>query len=330
MVEKYLKVRTQLLIVASQFIEFNIYLRQKNNYVLYATPENFSEDHKNRLVERGVEFLYIDNNELLTYEKFIEKSLPGVLADKSVPLKEKTKILYAHSTNVVETFFEQSSNGYAREENQGKIVDLVNNMYNFFEDNPNAVQSVRSLISTNYKEYIHCINTALYTLSLLMHHHAHNSEVAGPAPRKSFIKQVGVGALLHDIGKAKVASAILNKPGALSPGEFAEIKKHPIHGVEMCQFMQLDQTVTHCVLFHHEKLDGSGYPTGTCNIPLHVQAITVADMFDAITCDRPYRTHKVSTFDALKIITKDTEKGRLNRELVASFIAMISKQSLIL
>ncbi|GAB6058353.1 HD-GYP domain-containing protein [Desulfonatronum parangueonense] len=317
----YLQIQPLLLMLTDKPFDFNIYLYQNNNYILYATPENFTAEHRSRLIRNGIENLYIDNSDKLTYELFIEKNLPDILNSSKVPLQAKSKILYSHSLDVIESFFVQSGKEYLGKKSYQKMVALVDNIYGFFEKNPNAIQSVRSLIATHYKEYIHCINTALYAISLLIHH----AEDTGRTLRKSFIRQVGVGALLHDFGKSKIHHSTLSKPSALNASEFEEVKKHPIYGLEMCQHMKLSQSVTQCVLFHHEKLDGSGYPTGTKNIPEHVRIVTIADMFDAITCDRPYRKHKVTGFEALKIISKDVERGKLDRDMVASFIKMISQ-----
>lgn len=323
MEDQYLHISPLLLIVAEQKFDFNIYLFQNNNYILYATPENFTQEHRKRLIDNGIINIYIENKDKLTYEAFIENNLPVILDSEKISLDKKSKILYNHSIVVVENFFNKMNNEYLKNESFEKMVHLVDNIYSFFENNKNAVQSIRNLIATNYKEYIHCINTALYAISLLTHHHREQS--ASKTLRRSTIRQIGIGALLHDIGKSKIQKGILEKSGSLNQMEFEEIKKHPIHGVEMCQYMDLEQTVAQCVLFHHEKLDGSGYPTGTRNVPKHVQVITVADMFDAITCERPYRKQRISTFDALKILSKEVERGRLDRELVASFIRMTSQ-----
>lgn len=320
---QYLHISPLLLTTSEQKFDFNIYLFQNNNYILYATPTNFTEEHRKKLVDNGIGNIYIDNKDKLTYESFVQNNLHILLDNPEVPIDHKVEILYDHSLIVIEKFYNQISKDYPNKESYKKLVRIVDNIYKLFDNNLNAIQSLRNLIVKNYKEYVHCINTSLYAISLLIHHHREQS--GNQILRKSTVRQIGVGALLHDIGKSKIRQNILEKSGVLTPKEFEEVKKHPIHGVEMCQYMDLDQSVAQCVLFHHEKLDGSGYPTGTMNIPKHVQVITVADMYDAITCERPYRKYKISSFEALRILSKDVERGRLDRELVASFIRMISQ-----
>jgi putative nucleotidyltransferase with HDIG domain len=99
------------------------------------------------------------------------------------------------------------------------------------------------------------------------------------------------GAYLHDLGKVKVPHEILNKPGRLTPEEFAVIKKHPEWGVELIGGIELPWDVKPIILWHHEKYDGSGYPHGLRGeeIPLPAQIICVVDVYDALSTTRSYR-----------------------------------------
>lgn len=106
---------------------------------------------------------------------------------------------------------------------------------------------------------------------------------------------LGTGGLLHDIGKSQIAGRIMNKPDGLSDSEFQLIQAHPTMGFRMLQQYHFPEEVMQMVLYHHEKLDGCGYPTGCRNIPLTVQLLTVADVYAAISAKRCYhdsRTHE--------------------------------------
>jgi HD-GYP domain-containing protein (c-di-GMP phosphodiesterase class II) len=109
------------------------------------------------------------------------------------------------------------------------------------------------------------------------------------------IHRVRVGSMLHDVGKIGVNINILRKPGSLSPEEFEEIKQHPMYGVRLFQEAGLGELLSEELLAlaqHHERLDGSGYPEGLKGdqISLIARIVSVADVFDALTSDRPYRT----------------------------------------
>jgi hypothetical protein len=98
-------------------------------------------------------------------------------------------------------------------------------------------------------------------------------------------------AMLHDIGKIAVPDSILNKPGRLTPEEFALIQEHPVRGHQIIRNVRSLQQEIGGVRHHHERLDGSGYPDGLVGaaIPLDARIIAVADVFDALTSERAYR-----------------------------------------
>jgi len=105
------------------------------------------------------------------------------------------------------------------------------------------------------------------------------------------LSSLEVGALLHDVGKIGVADAILRKPGPLSEAEYAEIKTHPEVGRRMLQGISYLESAIPGLLYHHERYNGQGYPYQLSGpeIPLAGRIMAVADAFDAMTSDRPYR-----------------------------------------
>ncbi len=106
------------------------------------------------------------------------------------------------------------------------------------------------------------------------------------------IERVSVGAALHDVGKIDVPDAILKKPGRLTDDEFAEIRNHTVYGYDRLRRMGIeDPVVLNLVRWHHERLDGSGYPDGLKDqdIPPGPRYFAVVDTFDAMTSVRPYR-----------------------------------------
>ena len=98
------------------------------------------------------------------------------------------------------------------------------------------------------------------------------------------------GSWLHDCGKIGVPEAILNHPGKLPAADFEVIRKHPGWGADVGRQANLPEEVINIILYHHERFDGRGYPTGAqgTEIPLEARIVAVADVFDAISTDRPY------------------------------------------
>ncbi len=105
------------------------------------------------------------------------------------------------------------------------------------------------------------------------------------------IEVVKLGAALHDVGKIVVPDYILRKPEQLTPDEYAIIKQHCYHGGQICKKVPFLEPVHKLVYHHHERFDGDGYPDGLAGeaIPLGARIIAVADAYDAMTSDRPYR-----------------------------------------
>lgn len=105
------------------------------------------------------------------------------------------------------------------------------------------------------------------------------------------VRTLSFSAILHDIGKIGISERILDKPGKLTEDEYAIIKEHPATGARIISDIPSYESILPGILYHHEHWDGSGYPEGLRGeeIPLASRIITVADVFDAITADRPYR-----------------------------------------
>jgi HD-GYP domain-containing protein (c-di-GMP phosphodiesterase class II) len=105
------------------------------------------------------------------------------------------------------------------------------------------------------------------------------------------IRRLRIGAWLHDVGKLAVSDDVWHKPGRLTDGEFAEVRRHPAAGAKMLsRFPEFRFAIPH-VLFHHERWDGGGYPSGRAGhaIPLEARILAVADAYDAMTSPRAYR-----------------------------------------
>lgn len=105
------------------------------------------------------------------------------------------------------------------------------------------------------------------------------------------VYEVRIGSLLHDVGKIGIADAILKKQGKLTPEEYEEVKKHSLTGMNILSQVKMLEPMLPAIVEHHERLDGSGYPHGLNDqrISLMGRIVAVADVFDAMTSNRPYR-----------------------------------------
>ncbi|MDH4028564.1 MAG: response regulator [Nitrospirota bacterium] len=107
-------------------------------------------------------------------------------------------------------------------------------------------------------------------------------------------KGIKHGSWLHDCGKIGVPESILNSQGTLNEEQFGIIKKHPVWGADVARKAHLSEVIVNIVLYHHERHDGRGYPSGISgnDIPIEARIVSVADCFDAVTTDRPYEKAK--------------------------------------
>lgn len=130
-------------------------------------------------------------------------------------------------------------------------------------------------------------------------------------------------AILHDIGKIGIPDAVLNKPGSLTDEEFDLIKEHPVRGYRMIRHVRALGRESEGVRYHHERLDGSGYPDGLQGdeIPMVARIIAVADVYDALTSARPYRD-AFSHQKALEIISEERE-DKLDPDCVDALIRVL-------
>ena len=119
------------------------------------------------------------------------------------------------------------------------------------------------------------------------------------------------GGLLHDIGKIAVKESVLLKPGKLTDEEMAHIKTHPSRGFDICAPLKSLEPCLPIIRSHHERGDGQGYPDGLKGeeIPLVARITAVADAFDAMTTDRPYRKGMTEE-TALAIFENEMESGQ--------------------
>lgn len=137
-------------------------------------------------------------------------------------------------------------------------------------------------------------------------------------------------AILHDVGKIGVPDDILRKPGPLTPEEFEKIRQHPIQGVTILEPLQSVRDVLPAIRWHHERMDGSGYPDGLTGdqIPVMVRIMTIADVYDALTTLRPYH-EALSPEEGTRILREGAVRGWWDKELVSTFVSVVVGKHLI-
>lgn len=147
---------------------------------------------------------------------------------------------------------------------------------------PNVAPLMHQLREYHMVTFKHSVNVAFIATQMGIHR--------GFAEDR--IEELTRGAILHDIGKLGIGKEVLDKQGPLSSGEYEFIQKHPQIGYDMVKDKEFSPVVLDIILHHHEHMDGSGYPEKIKNSQLSIetQIVTVADVWDAMTSERPYKS----------------------------------------
>ena len=195
-----------------------------------------------------------------------------------------------------------------------RIDPVVEKMANSILRNKDALLSLCRIKNKDDYTFLHSVSVGALLISFA-HALDFNHEV---------IKQLGVGGMLHDIGKTKVPNEILNKPGALTEEEFVIMKSHVVHGCSILRKSPgIAQVSFDVASQHHERFDGSGYPLGLKNSEMSVygQMAAIVDVYDAITADRCYHKGMEPTVAVRKMF--EWSKFHFNPKLLRTFIRTV-------
>lgn len=193
--------------------------------------------------------------------------------------------------------------------------EIVENVTAKSENRRNIIDSVTQVRKIDEYTYYHSLNVSM--LGMLIGKWMRLDEYK--------IRQIALAGLLHDIGKAKIPPEILNKAGRLTEDEFAEMRRHSEYGYNIVAAMdEIPDEVAMAVLTHHEREDGSGYPIGLRGnqLGLYSKIIAVADIFDAMTANRTYKS-KDTPFKVFELMQHGSF-GVLDTKVLNAFLKNIT------
>lgn len=233
----------------------------------------FREQYIPRFIDAGVQEIFVEDNGTMTPQTIntIRKSLniQDVIHDKT----------RTHAQNQIKkTMMKFKSVSNSDIQRIGKIVE---DMIEQILDKKDFVFALTQLRSVDDYTYQHSVNVGVLSLIIGI----------DLSLTKEELKNLGMGAILHDIGKIMIPEEIIKKPSKLTLEEFAEVKKHTEYGYEILVQTDIEEEAARIALHHHEKYDGTGYCRGLRNtkIPLFARIVAVADVYDAMSNDRVYQ-----------------------------------------
>jgi len=192
---------------------------------------------------------------------------------------ERARGICASAKAQVLSMFEDARMGHALDARGAEAT--VDEIAGSLARNPGALISLARLKTADEYTYMHSVSVSALMLAL-----ARQLELDEATTRLA-----GLAGLMHDIGKASIPDAILNKPARLTNEEFDIMRSHPAFGTEVLRVSKMPPQVLDACLHHHEKMDGSGYPHRLMGADIHLLArmAAVCDVYDAITSNRPYK-----------------------------------------
>jgi HD-GYP domain-containing protein (c-di-GMP phosphodiesterase class II) len=309
-IKEFLPIYLETLRIDS-ILDFDLYIRVNREPILYRSKNlPFTESTRHKLLESNVTKLFIKPGERKLYQRYIEQNLNTIIRDRKVPEPKKAGIIYESSKSLVKDVLANPTLG----ENIKRSKNLVSNTVDFVLRGREAFLNLLKITSFDYYTYTHSVNVCTFTIAL--------AQRIGINDHKR-LSELGVGALLHDIGKVKIPERIIRKKSGLSPAEFAVMKKHPGFGNEILKETNLlieDSYIP--VMQHHERMDGSGYPRGLNKNLIHDygRMIAIADVFDALTTERVYQS-AMGTYPALKLMYEST--GHFDERLLREFTILM-------
>lgn len=286
-------------IIPGALPKFKIYfLSPQGHYILWALEGNkVSADQLTRLSERGVKEVYVDLDEKFKYDEYLEDNLGKILENQASSVEQKAEIFSQVSTRVVKSAFESSFGvGIVGPSVLQRTERMVKNALIFISESK-SLQALTQMIGHDYKTYEHATKVLWFAVAFLRDN-PFILKIIQPAyqelddsQKMELLRQCGVGALLHDIGKVFISPEILNKNGPLTEVEWEIMKRHPLNSLVMLLDTEMPEFVKKAVLQHHEDFDGSGYPMSLrgLHITILARVLRIIDTFDAMTSRRPYK-----------------------------------------
>ncbi|WP_456277799.1 HD-GYP domain-containing protein [Bacillus sp. AK128] len=243
-----------------------------------------------RLHEIGITFLYIDDRR--TKDIHSRNTISDQTHKKAIRTIENTfqKVQAGNSVNQV----------YILQDSTKEFKGVIHTVLSELKQSGELFSLLADVMIYDHYIFSHSFNVTLYSLTIGLELKLKEKQ----------LEALGIGALLHDVGKMMIPTDILLKPGKLTESEFSEMRKHSLYGYELVKNLpNVPLTAAHCALLHHERLDGSGYPRGITSPDIHLfgKILAVADVFDAVTSNRSYR-HAMLPHEGLEILYAGADK----------------------
>ncbi|MEN2985560.1 MAG: HD-GYP domain-containing protein [Thermodesulfovibrionaceae bacterium] len=309
--EKYFQIEKRLILPETQ-INFSLYLldRFELKKIIDASEKKPIVVTEKMIPPSGD--LVIEQKDIPLYKAYIESLETQVENLNKENQKELRNLVFKENSKIVIVdLLKDPRSGEKIKKVSNFVISLVETVI----EEPDSIYSLLTLKGYDYYTYTHCVNVGVLATGLGIQ----------LGLKKEDIYKLGLGAILHDIGKSEIPHEILNKQGRLNDTEYKIIQQHVIKGYEILKDRkEIPSESLIAVIQHHEKISGKGYPfkLKDGDIKIFGRIAAIADCYDALTTRRPYKP-PLTPFFALSILVK--EKSNYDSELLKLFIKMLGK-----
>ncbi len=312
--DKFTKLPTCCL-TTDEVLPFDIYIKRNGKTVLWRGHDTaVGQKEIEQLTDSGIEYVYVGFAESDRYIEYAEENAQSIIRNKKIPVEYKSFIMDKITGSVLENLFKDPT----QKKNAKRLENIIKPMVELLLADK-EVKALRFMVEKGdmaFSYIPHSARTCYYTIGLAeMFKHFTTSK----------LYQIGIAALLHDIGQTLVSPDIREKIGDYSDKQRVEMQRHPIYSVELIrrsELYKLDIATLTAIKSHHELGDKSGYPNHTSlfDLSLESKILAVTHTFESFTIERIHREAR-KPYDVIKYMLANPDKYPV--EIVRKFIKLL-------
>ena len=279
-------------------------------YMLCASMDSpVNPDMKAQIAWTGFTTVYVPHLHCEALYDYLEKNLRRIIEGDGNGGGDSAAFIFESADSLMRHLWEHTDTTAALQ----RVRTAVEAAVWVIMQNKSALRNILNIAGHDYYTYTHCIHVSALMIAAC--------DIIFSYSKKQLLS-VGLGAMLHDIGKRNIPGNILKKPGSLSLEEFRDIMKHPMWGLELAEEAQkIRRHARGIIMSHHERFEGGGYPAGipSKNLDEPTRMAKIVDVYDALTNHRPYGP-AITPQEAVNMMQTGMDghfDGRLLREFVA-------------
>lgn len=303
-------------LIVGRALDFGLFLKEKEVKTLPFMDRGapFRPEEQRLLKEKGIDTLFCRGPERERYRRYLEECQELGLLDRKWIVQEKGKVIYESTTSLVEEIFEDPLKGSGVRKASDSVRHILDFIFSVSEDGKPFREGLASFLSHQYSLYTHSVNACIYGMALASFMGWEDSQE---------LYGLGLGLLLHDIGKSPAGPAGTNQSGTGAKWRVARL--HTTWGLQLLEENPepIPDRVYLLIEQHHERMDRSGFPSRLGGVDIHPWAriAAVIDTYDNLTTEKEVG-EAWSPFEALKIMG-ETMRGQLDPTVMKAFIQFL-------